>query len=227
MVTLVRRRVLAQLDPLLFIKRVPPTVIVVMDTSMRMLEDGSGNFYDPNFYKVSRRCRGDGGVPEHRHRDDEDLPADVHATCSTRRRRASTRPTRITATAAAWDPANPLTSNNAGDAAFLDPTRYNIAKRGVAAAVAENASSTYRWGLIQLRQKTPAWRVAPNCDKPVTVGAAAQAVYRDITPCNASGGAGNYAIYAPSVDRRKLRADDRAGRHGHGHAGRATPPPAS
>ena len=43
----------AQLDPLLFIKRVPPTVIVVFDTSMRMLEDGSGNFYDPNFYVVA------------------------------------------------------------------------------------------------------------------------------------------------------------------------------
>ena len=37
----------AQLDPLLFVKRVPPTVIIVMDTSLQMLEDGSGNFYDP------------------------------------------------------------------------------------------------------------------------------------------------------------------------------------
>ena len=44
---------LAQLDPLLFIKRVPPTIIIVMDTSLRMLEDGSGPFYDPTFYKVS------------------------------------------------------------------------------------------------------------------------------------------------------------------------------
>src|SRR4026209_7854 len=43
----------AQLDPLLFIKRVPPTVIVVFDTSVRMLEDGSGNFYDPSFYRVA------------------------------------------------------------------------------------------------------------------------------------------------------------------------------
>ena len=43
----------AQLDPLLFIKRVPPTIIVVFDTSMRMLEDGSGNWYDPNFYRVT------------------------------------------------------------------------------------------------------------------------------------------------------------------------------
>ena len=44
---------LAQLDPLLFIKRVPPTIIIVMDTSLRMLEDGSGLFYDPSYYKVS------------------------------------------------------------------------------------------------------------------------------------------------------------------------------
>src|SRR5687768_1359942 len=40
----------AQLDPLLFVKRVPPTIIIVMDTSLRMLEDGAGNYYDPNTY---------------------------------------------------------------------------------------------------------------------------------------------------------------------------------
>ena len=44
---------------------------------LRMLEDGSGTFYDPNFYKVSRRSGGDGRVSEHRYRDDEDLPADL------------------------------------------------------------------------------------------------------------------------------------------------------
>src|SRR5687768_7781977 len=40
----------AQLDPLLFVKRVPPTVIIVLDTSLRMLEDGNGNYYDPANY---------------------------------------------------------------------------------------------------------------------------------------------------------------------------------
>ena len=125
---------LAQLDPLLFIKRVPPTIIIVMDTSLRMLEDGSGTFYDPSFYKVSDDLDGHGRVSEHRHRDDEDLPAEVHATFSTR------RPGQVLGgldhrDAAAWDPANPLTSTDAGDAAYLDPTRYSVAKRGVAAAV--------------------------------------------------------------------------------------------
>ncbi len=43
----------AQLDPLLFAKRVPPTIIIVMDTSMRMLEDGNGNYYDPVEYTSS------------------------------------------------------------------------------------------------------------------------------------------------------------------------------
>src|SRR5688500_12407759 len=43
----------AQLDPLLFAKRVPPTLIIVLDTSFRMLEDGNGNLYDPNDYAVA------------------------------------------------------------------------------------------------------------------------------------------------------------------------------
>src|SRR5207249_1679169 len=40
----------AQLDPLTLIKRVPPTVIIVVDTSLEMLTDGNGVFYDPGFY---------------------------------------------------------------------------------------------------------------------------------------------------------------------------------
>ena len=40
----------AQLDPLTLIRRVPPTVIIVLDTSLAMLQDGSGNLYDPGFY---------------------------------------------------------------------------------------------------------------------------------------------------------------------------------
>ena len=32
----------AQLDPLTILRRVPPTVIVVFDTSLEMLQDGNG-----------------------------------------------------------------------------------------------------------------------------------------------------------------------------------------
>jgi hypothetical protein len=41
----------------------------------------------------------------------------------------------ITATAAAWDPANPLTSTDAADAAYLDPT----------ATALRSAASRQRW----------------------------------------------------------------------------------
>ena len=156
----------AQLDPLLFIKRVPPTVIVVFDTSMRMLEDGNGNWYDPNFYRVSD--------------DPAVMPAfsNINTLTTKTYRRTYKNLTvvaspgkytadSITATAAVWDPANALTSNAAADLLFLNNTRYNIAKSGLSAAVAENGSSTFRWGLIKLRQSTPAWRTGANCDKPV------------------------------------------------------------
>ena len=108
----------AQLDPLLFIKRVPPTIIVVMDTSMRMLEDGSGNFYDPNFYVVSDDAAVMASFPS------------IGGTTKTYRRVYSNlqyvaspgkyTANSITATAAAWDPANALTSNSATDLAFLE-----------------------------------------------------------------------------------------------------------
>lgn len=183
----------AQLDPLLFIKRVPPTVIVVFDTSMRMLDDGSGNWYDPNFYVVSD----DPGV----------MPAfSGIGTARTYRRvyrtlQSAAAPGKYTAaniatTAAVWDPSNALTSNAPSDLLFLNPTRYNIAKQGLSAAVAENGSS--RWGLVKLRQNLPQWRVGANCDKPVQVSDLTQALYKDSNPCN-TGVLGSYGIDVPSV----------------------------
>ena len=40
----------AQIDPLIALKRLPPNVVVVVDTSFRMLDDGDGNYYDPHTY---------------------------------------------------------------------------------------------------------------------------------------------------------------------------------
>jgi PQQ enzyme repeat len=185
----------AQLDPLLFLKRVPPTVIIVVDTSLRMLEDGNGNFYDPNFYTVSDDAAvmsafpTVSGVKTYRR---------VYQNLQYAAAPGKYTATSIAAQGAVWNPANPLTFNAPSDVAFLDPTRYAMARRGIASAVADNASSSYRWGLIRLRQSTPAWRSSPACDKPVLVADATQALYGDTTPCNA-GGLANYAIYAPSV----------------------------
>jgi len=188
----------AQLDPLLFIKRVPPTVIVVFDTSMRMLEDGNGNWYDPNFYKVSDDLAvmpAFSNINTLTTKTYRRVYQNLQLSSSSSKYTADT----IAATPAVWDPANALTSNAPGDLQFLNNTRYNIAKQGLSAAVAENASSTFRWGLIKLRQNAPAWRTGANCDKSVLSSDSSQIVYRDNNPCSASGGAGNYVIYPPSV----------------------------
>jgi hypothetical protein len=185
----------AQLDPILFLKRVPPTVIIVFDTSLRMLEDGSGNFYDPHFYEVLD----DAAVVTGAFPNIDTLSTKTYRrvyknlqyTASLGKYTADT----VTATAAVWDPANSLTSNSEADIAFLDPTRYKIAKDGIATAVGENAGGAYRWGLIRLRQKSPAWRVEPNCE---SASVTTPAGFGDTSPCNA-GGPGSYAIYAPSV----------------------------
>ena len=75
-------------------------------------------------------------------------------------------PGRYVATTIAASPATGLAS---ADASFMDPTRWAIMRQGIVAAVSENSGSTFRWGLIRLRQRTPAWRVSPNCDKPARV----------------------------------------------------------
>lgn len=189
----------AQLDPLLFIKRVPPNVIVVLDTSLRMNEDLSGYYYDPNFYIVAN----DPAVA---------AALGVPAGTATYRRKylnlawtatqdAANRFTaqNVAAVPAVWDPSNAATLNAPADIAYFNPTRLGIAKRGIMQAVSENAGSSYRWGLIKMRQNAPAWRVSPTCDKPVEItGNAALQTLTDTNPC-AVGSLGKYAIYDPSV----------------------------
>src|SRR5690606_22007417 len=88
--------------------------------------------------------------------------------------------------------ATPNTSSSY--ATFYNNTRLEIMKSGIDKAVSENASSAYRWGLIKLRQDSPAWRYSPDCDKPVRVtGNAALALVNDSSPCNA-GSSGRFGI---------------------------------
>jgi Neisseria PilC beta-propeller domain len=179
----------AQLDPLLFAKRVPPTVIIVLDTSLQMLEDGNGNFYDPNVYSSTADAAVMSAFPNI-------TPATQPFYQRTYRNLAyEISPGRYTASTIV---ASPATGVAATDAAFLNPTRWAIARQGIAAAVGENAGITYRWGLVRLRQRTPAWRTSPACDQPVRVTDLSQTLFSDTTPCN-TGVLGKYGIYAPSV----------------------------
>jgi hypothetical protein len=191
----------AQLDPLLFAKRMPPNVVVVVDTSLRMLEDAEGYYYDPNFYRTA---------------DDPTIASalGIPLGTATYRRKylrlsyenvqdASSKfvAEDIIAVPAVWNPLDPLTANAQEDKDFLLPTRLEIAKRGLIQAIRENSGSVYRWGLMKLRQDSPAWRPSGSCDKPVRVtNNATLQLLNDASPCNA-GSAGRYGIYTPTVAR--------------------------
>jgi hypothetical protein len=178
----------AQLDPLLFAKRVPPTVVIIVDTSLRMLEDGSGNLYDPLEYTSSTdptvaTALGVAAAPRYR-RIYKNLQYTSLVDASTKFEA---------------DDITAIGSTSASYSAFYNDTRLEIATTGIRQAVGENAGSTYRWGLIKLRQTSPAWRASPNCDKPVRVtGNATLASLSDANPCNA-GSTGKFGIYVPSV----------------------------
>jgi hypothetical protein len=190
----------AQLDPLLFLKRVPPTVIIALDTSLGMQTDVNGNYYDPNLYLT----------------DDDPLVANALGISplgpsesyrriyrniqyeGTQDANSKFVAENIVASPMLWNPSNPATANAPADVAWLNPTRLSIAKRGVSLAVSENANPGHRWGLVKLRQDTPEWRVSPNCDKPVRLlNHPSLFGLRDSNPCSAP--PDRFVIYVPSV----------------------------
>ena len=178
----------AQLDPLLFVKRVPPTVIIVLDTNLRMLEDGNGNFHDPVDYIVAN----DGAVAG---------ALGVDGAARYRRKYRALQYENIVDNNTKFEATDIVAVADTAPAysTFYDATRLEMAKSGITQAVSENAGAAYRWGLIKLRQTSPAWRVSPGCDKPVRVTAnAALALVNDSNPCNA-GGLGKFGIYVPTV----------------------------
>ena len=181
----------AQLDPLRFLKQVPPNVIVVVDTSPSMLEDGRGNFYDPHTYRVADDPQAASSLQVDARRTRQYRR--VYHDLSYERRLAPDA--RYTATG--------ITVVSDHDPAFHDfwsDTRLEIVKRGVQQAVIENAGIGERWALVGLRQQHPAWRSAPDCDKPVrTIGNSRLSSGRDANPCDA-GARNRYALYPPRVD---------------------------
>lgn len=190
-------RALAQLDPLLFVKRVPPTVIVALDTSFRMLDDGSGNYYDPYSYPVAG--------------DPLAATLGVPATASTYRRLY--RGLQFTATQDASNKYTATTiagipSTSAFYPNFYASTRLEMAKRAIRQAVEEQPIGP-RWGLVKLRQNNPAWRAATSCDRPVAIsgwewvsdacaGIGIGVHAPTVGAANASIESGSGTIYAPS-----------------------------
>jgi hypothetical protein len=180
----------AQLDPLLALKKLPPNVIVVVDTSFRMLDDGDGNYYDPRTYIRS---------------DDTAVASILGVTAANYRRiyqnlnitTIQDSNNRYTASGMVA-----VQSTDPAYASFYGATRLGMAKTAIAQVVGENASLV-KFGLIRLRQKSPAWSTAGNsCEKPVTITAVPFNTTHDSNPCNIGIGAGldsRYGVYPATV----------------------------
>ncbi len=131
----------AQLDPLVFLKRTQPNVLLLVDTSERMQFDVYGDYVDANVYGVAGSAH-------------EATLGVTSAVASARYRRryvqlqyhndSEFRADRIAVTG----------DLEAGYATFDERTRMSIARRGLAAAVAANQRVT-RFGLIGMRQASP------------------------------------------------------------------------
>ena len=132
----------AQLDPLLFLKRSKPNVILVMDTSHRMLYDGDGGYYDPADYATTSAIRSSLGLTvqdkNHRRKYEslvfQNGQPDVFATA------------RIAAAGSS--------SGSALYANFYTRSRIGVAKAALLQAVQENSTSV-RFGLVKTRQASP------------------------------------------------------------------------
>ena len=184
----------AQLDPLLFAKRVPPAVVVVMDTSFQMLNDGyagagdvwpNGSLYDTHTYHVadiSPEMRAALGIPA----------GAIHYRRIYRNLQFSTSvPTASDKFTA--DGIEAISNLDPQYARFWSGTRYDMARLGLRDAVEHNRGATFRWGLLKLRQNDPVRRLA--CEKPVAVPAGSPL---DGLPDGACEG-GMLGIFATSV----------------------------
>ena len=180
----------AQIDPLISLKRVPPRVLIVFDTSFSMLYDMSG--YD--------RGTGLGAVycdPAIYYRTSDTQVATalgVEPPANAYRRSFAN----LAASGLGGYTASGVTTVTDQSAAWANPcagTRYEIARKGVTWALRRSGNPRLHWGLVRLRQNAPTWRVenAAGCEK-----ATAPVAGHDASPCDA-GVDGVLAINPPTV----------------------------
>jgi hypothetical protein len=175
---------LAQLDPLLFLQRNQPNVIIAMDVSHRMQRDAAGNYYDPfNYPKIGAAW--------------EDLLGVSDANTSVYYRRVYRNLTDIPLTLEG-DTFTADLIQTVGDrhplyTAFWARTRLSVARTGLLAAVQAN-DRVARFGLLKMRQSNPRVPAMSN-EGPVYVAAPAQ-----LGPTETGSLSGRWMVTRPIVD---------------------------
>ena len=161
----------AQLDPLLFLQRSQPNVIIAVDVSARMQFDADGNYFDPNDYaRTGAAWENTIGVP---------------AGAATYRRMFKSLVRMPVASSDRYtaELIQTMGSNNPLYSAFWARTRLSVAREGLLGAVQNNARVA-RFSLLKMRQMNPRVGAAIN-DGPVYVTSPLQ---QSPTPSGANDG---------------------------------------
>jgi len=140
----------AQVDPLLFLKELPPNVIVVVDTSARMRFDADGAYYDPVEYQVKNlpwepAIGVTAGITKYRRRY-----LDFVNTSS-----SAGTPTFNTSKITVVGNLDSQGSTNPKYAFYSATSRLALARAAITQVIAEN-TLVARFGLIKTRQSSPA-----------------------------------------------------------------------
>ncbi len=179
---LTSREASAQLDPLLFMKRQPPNVIIAIDTSNRMQRDITGTYLDPNVYTKT------GALWE--------ASLNIRADNTTTNYRRKYVNLTHTDPATAGDKFTATTIKIVGDretdfSTFDKMTKLALARRAVAEAIRANMSFV-RFGLLKTRQDRPVIGSAKN-EGPVKTSDPALAVVTE------TGNSSKWRITRPEV----------------------------
>jgi len=153
----------AQLDPLLFLKRVAPNVLFVVDLGPGMLSDADGTYYDPNQYKWSN-SGGDAAW-----QTALGLVSGVNITNGNNapyyrkfvNRTYSSGVVSGQAYNFAADSISVVGNLDSGYSTFYEKTRFMVARRALVQAIDEN-SNVVRFGLLKTRQTSAAWGTPPS-----------------------------------------------------------------
>ena len=154
----------AQLDPLLFLKTTRPNVLLIVDTSQRMLYDADGTYYDPWNYTTGNSW--DSGLGN---------PLGL-GPLDTRYRRKYLAFTFLNGGGDKWSASTIKTVGNSSLTNynnFYASTRIEVAKAAMLQAVRENATSV-RFGLLKTRQSSPSLPNSWGNERPVFVSDSSQ-----------------------------------------------------
>jgi hypothetical protein len=173
----------AQLDPLLFIKNQQMNVVVAIDTGNRMQRDADLYYYDPGRYaktgagfELVLGLLGSESTSYYRRKFIDLIHTDPSTSGGDK------------FDAARIEVVGDL---EAGYANFYERTRLAVARRGIIQAIRDNLTSV-RFGLVKMRQTTPAMPGAAGNEGPVRVSEPTQQTPTDL-------GVGKWKITRPTV----------------------------